>query len=127
MALAIFYYCIEHSTQNCILFLGPRSLLAHPHYGEAGYVYNVSTNWLRSRYEIFRIPPNANATDPFSGATIMAIVHSSFSSPAYFHSFGMSENFFILIQNPLVMKSLWKMLTMNFLETHFNHRVPDSL
>ena len=28
----------------------------------------------------------------------------------------MSENFFILIENPLVMKSLWKMLTMNLLE-----------
>ena len=82
-------------------------------------MYNVSTNWLSSRYEIFRIPPNSNATDPFSGATIIATVPSSFSSPAYFHSFGMSENFFILIENPLVMKSLWKMITMNFLENSF--------
>ena len=99
-----------------LIFSGPRSVLPHPHEGDDGFVYNITSNWLRFRYEIMKIPPNGNSENPFSGTTIISKIPFSFTGPAYFHSFGISEHYFILIENPLVLSKLWKMFVMNFLK-----------
>ena len=91
-------------------------MLAHPHQDADKYFYNVSSDWFKFKYEVIKVPPATNTTSPFSGAEIVANVPFSFTGPAYFHSFGMTENFFILIENPLVMKKFWKMLVMNFMK-----------
>lgn len=66
-----------------------------------------------------KIPPNSDSTSPFAGTSILAKVPFSFTGPAYFHSFGMTEKYFILIENPLVLSKLWKMCFMNFLKYSF--------
>ena len=71
---------------------------------------------LKFKYEIFKVPAATNDEKPFSGTEVIARIPFSFTGPAYFHSFGMTENFFILIENPLVMKKLWKMFVMNFMK-----------
>ena len=63
-----------------------------------------------------KIPPKSNSENPFSGTTIVSKVPFSFTGPAYFHSFGLSEHYFILVENPLVLSKLWKMFFMNFLK-----------
>ena len=60
-----------------------------------------------------QIPPTGKPGNPYSGTKIVAKIPFSFSGPAYYHSFGMTENYFILIENPLVLSKLWKMLFMN--------------
>lgn len=91
-------------------------MLAHPHGDTENNVYNISSDWLKFKYEIFKVPAATNDINPFSGAEIVANIPFSFTGPAYFHSFGMTENFFVLIENPLVMKTFWKMLVMNFMK-----------
>ena len=104
---------------NFFNFSGPRSLLAHPHEDEDGTVYNVSINILKSRYDIIKIPRNSNSEDPFTGTTVVASVPFSFKSQAYIHSFGITEHYFILMENPLVMGQFWKLFLMNFLKLSF--------
>ena len=63
-----------------------------------------------------KIPPKSNSESPYSGTSIVAKVPFSFTGPAYIHSFGLSEHYFIIVENPLVLSKMWKMFFMNFLK-----------
>eukprot|EP00794_Sanderia_malayensis_P018160 gene18160-19972_t len=100
---------------------GPRTLLVHPHQDAENNVYNISTSWFGFKYQIFKIPPTigSNPVNPFSGAEVVGSVPFSFTGPAYFHSFAMTENYFVLIENPFVLAKFLKMLVMNFLKLSY--------
>lgn len=87
------------------------SSLAHPHNEKDGTTYNLGTTQGPSpKYHITVIPPKTAADEkPLDGGNILCSVPST-SSQAYFHSFGMTENYVILMENPLLM-SIPKILT----------------
>ena len=74
---------------------------------------------MKSRYDIIKIPPKTDSDDPFTGTTVVASVPFSFKSQAYFHSFGITEHYFILMENPLVIGQHWKLFCMNFLKLSY--------
>ena len=73
---------------------------AHPHYDFAlGEIVNYVTKISRaSSYNIYKIPDGTNRRD--------LIGFVSVEEPSYMHSFGMTENYIILVEFPLTVKPL---------------------
>lgn len=69
--------------------------IAHPHYDEAGVMFSYMTNFAyKSSYNVFSQSPLNN--------TRKLIASVPADKPAYMHSMGMTKNFIILTEFPLV-------------------------
>lgn len=95
---------------------GPRSWLAHPHYDQDGNYYNISTSYIKRQNEIYKVPPaKTEKEDNISGLEMI----SSFpckDGPTYYHSFGMTENYFIFIQTSVSFSNPIGMLFMKLMD-----------
>ncbi|EDO28841.1 predicted protein [Nematostella vectensis] len=91
------------------------SSIAHPHQESDGTFYNFGhTRGRFAKFNIYMVPPKSkeNTTeDPFDGAKVLCSIDAK-AGETYVHSFGMTENFFILLENPYFM-SVPKVLTKN--------------
>ncbi|KAK3533663.1 hypothetical protein QTP70_024016, partial [Hemibagrus guttatus] len=87
--------------------------ISHPHYDKEGNSYNMGTSIAdkgKTKYVIFKVPAVEHGktqavndwTPALKNAEIMATVPCrSLLTPSYYHSFGMTENYFIFIEQPL--------------------------
>ena len=74
---------------------------------------------IKSKYQLIKIPPKVERNHSLWD-DMQIIAEIQYKGPSgYFHSFGMSENYFILIANPLTIDSLWKVFLMNFKKWSF--------
>lgn len=77
-----------------------------------GTSYNVATSFTTGlKYHVLKIPPMPNTelvnSDPLKGCEIIATVPSSWKTCfSYNHSFGMSEKYIVLIEQPLLAHSI---------------------
>nr|XP_057907887.1 beta,beta-carotene 15,15'-dioxygenase isoform X2 [Doryrhamphus excisus] len=81
---------------------------AHPHYDDDGNTYNMGTAIVGlgpPKYVVFKVP--ADASDPQQKTPalqkVQQIASLPFRStlfPSYFHSFGMTENFIVFVEQP---------------------------
>ncbi|XP_032084876.1 beta,beta-carotene 9',10'-oxygenase-like isoform X2 [Thamnophis elegans] len=90
---------------------------AHPHYDPDGTVYNMGSSYGMhgSNYNIIRVPPQKSQPSDSSlqGAEVLCTIQpEDRMKSAYYHSFGMSENYLIFIEQPLLIK-WWEMITAN--------------
>ncbi|XP_063167533.1 carotenoid-cleaving dioxygenase, mitochondrial isoform X1 [Candoia aspera] len=88
---------------------------AHPHYDPDGTVYNMGNSYGKhgSNYNIIRVPPQKSHPDDSSlqGAEVLCTIEpENRMKPSYYHSFGMSENYVIFIEQPFKI-NLWKIIT----------------
>uniref|UniRef100_A0A672Z4Z9 Beta-carotene oxygenase 1, like n=1 Tax=Sphaeramia orbicularis TaxID=375764 RepID=A0A672Z4Z9_9TELE len=70
---------------------------AHPHYDSEGNTYNMGTAIMGlglPKYVIFKVPANASVQQ------ICSIPFRSTLYPSYFHSFGMTENYIVFVEQP---------------------------
>ncbi|XP_014262658.2 carotenoid isomerooxygenase-like [Cimex lectularius] len=81
---------------------------AHPHVLECGTIYNLGTTVEPTgpKYCIFNFPhtklDEPKAKDIFSEAKIVAKVKTRWPAhPGYMHSFGMTDNYFIIVEQPM--------------------------
>ncbi|XP_069377639.1 beta,beta-carotene 15,15'-dioxygenase [Paralichthys olivaceus] len=82
---------------------------AHPHYDDQGNTYNMGTAIMGlgpPTYVIFKVPADASDKERNKPALrkvqkICSIPFRSTLSPSYFHSFGMTENYIIFVEQPL--------------------------
>ncbi|KAG9475125.1 hypothetical protein GDO78_003536 [Eleutherodactylus coqui] len=82
---------------------------SHPHYDNEGNTFNMGTSIGdkgRTKYMIFKVPSTVADKDkkksPLKSAEVVcAIPARHLLSPSYYHSFGMTENYIILIEQPL--------------------------
>ena len=87
--------------------------MAHPHIEEDGTTLVFNTIYGKnSRYEIVAIPPTPGP-DPLEGIKVMASLKCGPHGAGYYHSFATTENYIILVENPLFFESLCSILTMN--------------
>uniref|UniRef100_A0A665UAQ5 Carotenoid-cleaving dioxygenase, mitochondrial n=1 Tax=Echeneis naucrates TaxID=173247 RepID=A0A665UAQ5_ECHNA len=95
-------------------FIAVNGATAHPHYDPDGTTYNVGNSYgsKGTLYNIIRVPPEkTDAKDTLQGATILSsIVPANKSHPSYYHSFAMSENYVVFIEQPIKM-DLLKIMT----------------
>ncbi|XP_045533325.1 carotenoid isomerooxygenase-like [Pieris brassicae] len=78
---------------------------AHPHIANNGDVYNVGMHVVKGRIKILIVKfPFKEKGDMFESAQIVGTVTPRwYIHPCYMHSFGMSENYFVLIEQPLAL------------------------
>lgn len=79
---------------------------AHPHYDEEGNTYNMGTAIIgfgQPKYMIFKVPADASDKNHKKPALrkvqqICSIPFRSSLFPSYFHSFGMTENYIVFVE-----------------------------
>ncbi|KAK0154714.1 Beta,beta-carotene 9',10'-oxygenase [Merluccius polli] len=91
-------------------FVAVNGATAHPHYDPDGTAYNMGNSYgsKGALYNIIRVPPEKTAsTESLQGATVLcSILPANKSHPSYYHSFAMSENYVVFIEQPIKMNLL---------------------
>ncbi|XP_028851224.1 beta-carotene 15, 15-dioxygenase 2, like isoform X2 [Denticeps clupeoides] len=88
-------------------FVAVNAASAHPHYDGAGAAYNMGNSYGRSGffYNIVRVPPahgsKGDEADLSGAEVICSIPASDARKPSYYHSFAMSENHVVFIEQPI--------------------------
>ncbi|XP_066205445.1 beta,beta-carotene 15,15'-dioxygenase [Saccopteryx leptura] len=95
---------------------------SHPHYDSAGNILNMGTSIVdkgKTKYVIFKIPA-AVPEDRTKGKSplkhteaLCSITSRSLLSPSYYHSFGITENYIVFLEQPFKM-DIVKMATAYF-------------
>ncbi|NWV19293.1 BCDO2 oxygenase, partial [Origma solitaria] len=95
-------------------FIAVNGATAHPHYESDGTTYNMGNSYGKhgSSYNIIRVPPqDPSLGDTLEGAKVLcSIPPMDRAKPSYYHSFGMTENYIIFIEQPLKL-NLLKIIT----------------
>ncbi|XP_069894549.1 carotenoid-cleaving dioxygenase, mitochondrial [Dipodomys merriami] len=95
-------------------FIAVNGATAHPHFDPDGTAYNLGNSYgpRGSCYNVIRVPPEkSNPEETIHGAQVIcSIAPTQAMKPSYYHSFGMTRNYIIFIEQPLKM-NLWKIAT----------------
>uniref|UniRef100_UPI003AAC1B43 carotenoid-cleaving dioxygenase, mitochondrial-like n=1 Tax=Centroberyx gerrardi TaxID=166262 RepID=UPI003AAC1B43 len=95
-------------------FIAVNGATAHPHYDPDGTTYNMGNSYgsKGAMYNIICVPPEkTDAKDTLQGAKVLcSIAPANTSHPSYYHSFAMSENYVVFIEQPIKM-DLLKIIT----------------
>ncbi|NWX29213.1 BCDO2 oxygenase, partial [Notiomystis cincta] len=95
-------------------FIAVNGATAHPHYEPDGTAYNMGNSYGKhgSSYNIIRVPPQESGHgDTLEGAKVLcSIPPMDRAKPSYYHSFGMTENYIVFIEQPLKL-NLLKIIT----------------
>ncbi|KAJ0063604.1 hypothetical protein NL108_004434 [Boleophthalmus pectinirostris] len=95
-------------------FIAVNGATAHPHTEPDGTTYNMGNSYSPkgSHYNIIRVPPTKTSDEEtLEGATILCSIPSKDKTkPSYYHSFAMSENYVVFIEQPIKM-DLMKIVT----------------
>uniref|UniRef100_A0A3Q3VYW4 Uncharacterized protein n=1 Tax=Mola mola TaxID=94237 RepID=A0A3Q3VYW4_MOLML len=95
-------------------YIAVNSATAHPHYDRDGSTYNMGNSYGRNGffYNIIRVPPPeaqaaAKDSENLSGAEVICSIPASEPrKPSYYHSFVMSENYIVFIEQPVKLDML---------------------
>ncbi|XP_061188754.1 LOW QUALITY PROTEIN: beta,beta-carotene 15,15'-dioxygenase-like [Saccostrea echinata] len=102
-------------TVNLSDFLTINTATAHTHWDNDGTVHHFGF-WFKGKdpkYTLFKIPPKAEVKDAYSNIDIVGSVPSRWKlHPSYVHSFGITEDFYVFVEQPLVFDIL-KFVSMN--------------
>ncbi|KDR21650.1 beta,beta-carotene 15,15'-dioxygenase-like [Zootermopsis nevadensis] len=83
---------------------------SHTYQDSRGLYYSMGTSLLSGpKYHIIRTAaaPSGKAQDALSKAAILTTIPSSWTTNmCYYHSFGMSENYIVFIEQPLIISSM---------------------
>ncbi|XP_072254224.1 beta,beta-carotene 15,15'-dioxygenase-like [Pyxicephalus adspersus] len=80
---------------------------SHPHYDNAGNTINMGTSIGdkgKTKYLMFKVPPLAadHKKSPLKNTEVLCSIPAHhLLSPSYYHSFGITENYIIFIEQPL--------------------------
>ncbi|KAL3040941.1 hypothetical protein OYC64_011844 [Pagothenia borchgrevinki] len=95
---------------------------SHPHYDKEGNTYNMGTSIAekgKTKYTLFKVPAvtekDKNSSEKWAPAlksseVVCTVPCRSLLTPSYYHSFGMTDNYFIFIEQPFKLDIL-KMAT----------------
>ncbi|XP_053307678.1 carotenoid-cleaving dioxygenase, mitochondrial-like [Spea bombifrons] len=95
-------------------YIAVNSATAHPHYEQDGTAYNMGNSYgkMGTCYNIIKVPAQeSEADDTLHGASVVCSIPAKDNmKPSYYHSFGMTENYIVFIEQPLKLNIL-KILT----------------
>ncbi|GFV47804.1 beta,beta-carotene 15,15'-dioxygenase [Trichonephila clavipes] len=95
---------------------------SHPHIGEDGTLYNIGSSVMTGmKYHIFKTPPKGDeGQSALESTTILSTISSSYTTClSYYHSFGLSENYILLVEQPYLLNTL-RMATSGIVGYCFN-------
>ncbi|XP_077390145.1 retinal Mueller cells isomerohydrolase-like isoform X3 [Festucalex cinctus] len=87
-------------------YLSVNGVTAHPHFESDGTVYNIGNCFGKNMslaYNIVRIPPaQKDKSDPLEKSQVVVQLPSSERlKPSYIHSFGLTDNYFVFVEQPV--------------------------
>ncbi|KAI4895577.1 hypothetical protein NFI96_015671, partial [Prochilodus magdalenae] len=86
-------------------FVAVNGATAHPHTEPDGTTYNMGNSYTSkgASYNIIKVPPEkTNPDDTLEGATVICTIPcEEKTKPSYYHSFAMSENYVVFIEQPI--------------------------
>uniref|UniRef100_A0AAR2L297 Beta-carotene oxygenase 2b n=1 Tax=Pygocentrus nattereri TaxID=42514 RepID=A0AAR2L297_PYGNA len=86
-------------------FIAVNGATAHPHTDPDGTTYNMGNSYTSkgASYNIIKVPPEKiNPEDTLEGATVICTIPcEDKTKPSYYHSFAMSENYVVFIEQPI--------------------------
>ncbi|KAM8866062.1 beta-carotene 15, 15-dioxygenase 2, like [Synchiropus picturatus] len=99
-------------------FIAVNSATAHPHYDQDGATYNMGNSHNKNGffYNVIRVPPpeemrsKEDSADLTGAKVICSIRAADPRKPSYYHSFVMSENYIVFIEQPIKLDLLKFML-----------------
>ncbi|XP_077397556.1 beta-carotene oxygenase 2b isoform X2 [Festucalex cinctus] len=95
---------------NWSSFIAVNGATAHPHTELDGTTYNMGNSYSSkgSHYNIIQVPQTKNySEETLEGAKVLCSIPSADSTkPSYYHSFAMSENYVVFIEQPIKMDLL---------------------
>ncbi|XP_070570573.1 carotenoid-cleaving dioxygenase, mitochondrial-like [Ptychodera flava] len=92
---------------NISKYVAVNTATAHPHCTEDGTHFNLGSSvGVRCKYNIVKIePPTDGAPDKRRWSVLCSIL-ASHRNPSYYHSFGMTENYIVFVEQPLFINVL---------------------
>ncbi|XP_038634401.1 beta,beta-carotene 9',10'-oxygenase-like isoform X2 [Scyliorhinus canicula] len=107
-------------------FVAVNGTTAHPHYDPDGTTYNMGNSYGKNGaiYNIIAVPhQKSDDEETLQGAKIVCGITAVDSmKPSYYHSFGMSKNYIIFVEQPLKINVL-KILTSKFRGKSLNNAI----
>ncbi|CAL8255947.1 unnamed protein product [Merluccius merluccius] len=107
-------------------YLSVNGVTAHPHTDADGSVYNIGNCFGKNMslaYNIVKIPPpQKDGSDPLKRSEVVVQLPSSERfKPSYVHSFGMTENHFVFVEQPVKINLLkflssWSLRGTNYMD-----------
>ncbi|TNN01448.1 hypothetical protein fugu_010830 [Takifugu bimaculatus] len=95
-------------------FIAVNGATAHPHTEPDGTTYNMGNSYTSkgAYYNIIRVPPTKRTEEEtLEGTTVLCTIPSSDKTkPSYYHSFAMTENYVVFVEQPIKM-DLFKIVT----------------
>ncbi|XP_068175275.1 retinal Mueller cells isomerohydrolase-like [Antennarius striatus] len=86
-------------------YLSVNGVTAHPHTDADGTVYNIGNCFGKNMslaYNIVKIPPQEDGSDPLKKSQVVVQLPSSERlKPSYVHSFGMTDKYFVFVEQPV--------------------------
>ncbi|ROT75094.1 hypothetical protein C7M84_006380 [Penaeus vannamei] len=95
---------------NITNYVAVNMATAHPHVDPDGTVYNMGNSFMGAKgptYNVIRFPPkktlpSGKVLNSFEQATVVASIPCQWKMrPCYYHSFSITDNYFILVEQPL--------------------------
>uniref|UniRef100_UPI00398EDD71 carotenoid-cleaving dioxygenase, mitochondrial-like isoform X1 n=1 Tax=Pristiophorus japonicus TaxID=55135 RepID=UPI00398EDD71 len=107
-------------------FIAVNAATAHPHYDSDGTTYNMGNSYGKNGtiYSIIAVPQQkSDDEESLQGARIVCgFTPTDSMNPSYYHSFGMSKNYIIFVEQPLKINIL-KILTSKFRGKSLAHAI----
>ncbi|XP_071402888.1 beta,beta-carotene 15,15'-dioxygenase [Centroberyx affinis] len=100
-------------------YIAVNVVTSHPHYDKEGNAFNIGTSIAekgKTKYTLFKVPAVSETDKAKKGPAlknvevICTVPCRSLLTPSYYHSFGMTDNYFIFIEQPFKLDIL-KMAT----------------
>ncbi|KAM5142364.1 carotenoid-cleaving dioxygenase, mitochondrial-like [Mantella aurantiaca] len=95
---------------NWMKYIAVNGATAHPHYDPDGTTYNMGNSYGKhgTFYNIIKVPAQESEDEgTLTGAEIVCSIPAADKwNPSYYHSFGMTENFVVFIEQPVKMNIL---------------------
>ncbi|XP_073513266.1 carotenoid-cleaving dioxygenase, mitochondrial-like isoform X5 [Phyllobates terribilis] len=96
-------------------YIAVNGATAHPHYDPDGTAYNMGNSYGRQGtfYNIIKVPAQESEDeDALHGAQVICYIPASDNfHPSYYHSFGMTENYIVFMEQPIKINMLKIMMS----------------
>lgn len=87
---------------NLLYTMGLATASAHAQKDRDGNTYNIGTTYIGgSAYNIIKFTPGKTDDPSKSAETVCSIPARSLTRPSYYHSFGMTDNYFVFLEQTL--------------------------
>ncbi|KAK3593225.1 hypothetical protein CHS0354_012303 [Potamilus streckersoni] len=90
---------------------------AHPHWEKDGTVHMIGNVYKEGAICIAKFPPKSSSAEDFpQGEIVATVIRSNKMAMNYIHSYAMTDNYYVFVEQPLVI-NIWKIMLAKYTGT----------